>query len=93
MVHQDPHFGTDGVPSHRTTYPLSLAVPLVGLLLASGFAETISVSPRPAPQHDSPFRIADLDVGDQAWGLNAITVNVKNTTAEQQPFWMHVGGR
>jgi len=45
-------------------------------------------------QRDSgTFDIKDIDAGDRSWGQNLLTVKVVNRTDQEQPFWLHIGGR
>lgn len=39
------------------------------------------------------FEIFEVDLGDKAWGLNLLKVHVKNTTGQERPLHIHIGGR
>lgn len=42
---------------------------------------------------ESAFEILEVDPGDKAWGLNLLKVNVKNTTNQERPLVVHIGGK
>ncbi|MBW2174069.1 MAG: hypothetical protein JRF64_05390 [Deltaproteobacteria bacterium] len=44
-------------------------------------------------QNSRIFDIKEIDLGDQSWGLNLLTVKIINRTDREQPFWLHIGGR
>ena len=44
-------------------------------------------------QSSGIFEIKDIDTGDQAWGQNLLTVKIANRTDQEQPLWLHIGGR
>ena len=51
-------------------------------------ANNVLVNPKAAPIFD----ILDVNLGDRAWGLNQLTVKVRNNSDAERPLFIHIGG-
>ncbi|MFA6244081.1 MAG: hypothetical protein WC655_24270 [Candidatus Hydrogenedentales bacterium] len=61
---------------------------------ADGESETSTAPGEPhAAGSASGFEIVDIDLGDQAWGLNCMKVRVRNTSDSARTLFMHIGGK
>lgn len=80
----------DGMAIHGTWQQDGQTLPLV---LERATSRTGTTQSEVGPLGADVFKIKDVDVGDQSWGLNLLRVSVENLSGEPQPFWLHVGGR
>jgi hypothetical protein len=72
---------------------LCVGIPTLLLLFAPGCAQKEISPPNVHHASDAVFGVSEIDLGDQSWGQNLLSVKVKNVTDYEQPFWLHIGGR
>ncbi len=57
-------------------------------------APTLTPTEEPRPANATPvFEIVDVNLGDQAWGLNCMKVRVRNTSDSARTLYMHISGK